>query len=506
LLNDRRASVHQSALINAGATLVHETYHDRGDAVRAPNRRKPPSWLFPAILMAADVAALMVAFALAEAAVGAAAEGRGVLIALFLVSLPLWCIGFKAAGLYDRDNRLINHGTIDEIADLAGVAGLCTTLFLVATWAIDLPEARVGQMVLLWITATLALLTFRSLARIPLHHDPRFRQNTLIVGAGSVGQMLGVKLLQHPEYRLNLLGFVDGTPKARRDDLEEFTILGKPEDLPVLIRDLYIDRVIVAFSNDSSEEISQVIRLLRDWPTHVDIVPRLFDVIPPFLTSHAIGGVPLISLPGLRLSLTSRFQKRSLDVIVASGLMIVLTPLLLVIAVLSKLDSPGPVFFRQLRMGADEKPFWILKLRTMVIDADERKQEVAHLNRHAGPGGDVRMFKVVRDPRVTAFGRFLRRYSIDELPQLINVLRGEMSLVGPRPLILEEDHHIEAWGRTRLALKPGITGLWQVSGRDSVPFEEMVKLDYLYVTSWSLFNDCRLLLQTLPIVLRGDAP
>ena len=132
--------------------------------------------------------------------------------------------------------------------------------------------------------------------------------------------------------------------------------------------------------------------------------------------------------------------------------------------------------------------------------------EIAHLNRHARPGGDARMFKVVGDPRVTPLGRFLRRYSIDELPQLINVLGGEMSLVGPRPLILEEDHHIEAWGRTRLALKPGITGLWQVSGRNSIPLEEMVRLDYLYVTNWSLPNDCRLLLETLPIVLRGDAP
>ena len=155
-------------------------------------------------------------------------------------------------------------------------------------------------------------------------------------------------------------------------------------------------------------------------------------------------------------------------------------------------------------MGLDNRPFRIWKFRTMEADADLRKQQVAHLNRHAGEGGDPRMFKISDDPRVTRVGRVLRKYSIDELPQLINVLRGEMSLVGPRPLILEEDSHVDGWARRRLDLRPGITGVWQVLGRSAIPFEEMVRLDYRYVKTWSLWNDLRLILQTFPALMRGE--
>jgi exopolysaccharide biosynthesis polyprenyl glycosylphosphotransferase len=270
------------------------------------------------------------------------------------------------------------------------------------------------------------------------------------------------------------------------------------------MRELAVDRVIVAFSRDPHEHTMQIIRMLNDHEIHVDIVPRLFDVIPPTVTSHTIEGVPLITLPRLRLSRSARIIKRTFDLGAAALMLMLLAPLFAALAAVIKMSSPGPVFFRQTRMGAGDETFDIFKFRTMVEDADEQKAQVAHLNRHASPGGDPRMFKVLDDPRVTPIGRFLRRASLDELPQLLNVLRGEMSLIGPRPLILDEDRHVQAWGRKRLALKPGMTGLWQVSGRNSIPFEEMVKLDYLYVASWSLANDCRLLLKTVPLVLRGD--
>ena len=169
--------------------------------------------------------------------------------------------------------------------------------------------------------------------------------------------------------------------------------------------------------------------------------------------------------------------------------LLLLLPLFAVIAVIIKLDSPGPVFFRQTRMGSNEETFRIWKFRSMVADADLRKAHVMHLNQHVLAGEDSRMFKAANDPRVTGVGHFLRRTSLDELPQLINVLCGQMSLVGPRPLILDENEHVLDWGRTRLRLKPGITGLWQVLGRSGIPFEEMTRLDYLYVTNWSLWGD-----------------
>jgi lipopolysaccharide/colanic/teichoic acid biosynthesis glycosyltransferase len=165
------------------------------------------------------------------------------------------------------------------------------------------------------------------------------------------------------------------------------------------------------------------------------------------------------------------------------------------------LDSPGPIFFRQRRIGAHDRSFEIFKFRTMVMDAEEQKAVVAHMNKHLD--GDARMFKIPRDPRITRIGRALRRYSLDELPQLINVLKGDMSLVGPRPLIPAEDEHVADWGRARLDLRPGMTGLWQVLGRSEIPFEEMVRLDYVYVTNWSLWHDLRLMCGTVPAMLKG---
>ncbi len=229
------------------------------------------------------------------------------------------------------------------------------------------------------------------------------------------------------------------------------------------------------------------------------MVPRLYELVSPGVGLHTVQGIPLVGLPQLSLSSSSQLMKRLLDVAVSSIALVILAPFFLVIAAAVKLDSRGPAFFRQTRMGSGGKPFTILKFRTMACDAEERKHEIAHLNQHHG--GDERMFKAPSDPRVTRVGAFLRRTSIDELPQLVNVLRGEMSLVGPRPLILEEDSHVLEWARERLRIKPGITGLWQVLGRSDIPFGEMVQLDYLYVTSWSLGGDVKIVAKTIPRVL-----
>ena len=182
--------------------------------------------------------------------------------------------------------------------------------------------------------------------------------------------------------------------------------------------------------------------------------------------------------------------------------LIFLSPFFAVVALATKLDSRGPVFFRQVRVGRGDVEFEILKFRTMSDDADLRKPLLAHLNKHRG--GDERMFKIDDDPRITRVGRLLRRRSLDELPQLINVLRGEMSLVGPRPLIPEEHHYVDGWALRRLDLKPGMTGLWQVLGRDDIPFGEMVGLDYRYVTTWSLARDVKLMLMTFTVLARSS--
>jgi lipopolysaccharide/colanic/teichoic acid biosynthesis glycosyltransferase len=196
------------------------------------------------------------------------------------------------------------------------------------------------------------------------------------------------------------------------------------------------------------------------------------------------------------LSRSSRLAKRALDVLGATVLGLLALPILLVLAVVVKLDSPGPVLFRQERIGKGGARFRLLKLRTMVVDAEAKRADLLSQSKDTG------WLHLEHDPRITRVGRFLRLASLDELPQLWNVITGDMSLVGPRPLVAEEDSMVDEWARGRLDLTPGITGLWQVLGRTSIPFEEMVKLDYLYVTNWSLWGDVRLIMRTLPVVLR----
>jgi exopolysaccharide biosynthesis polyprenyl glycosylphosphotransferase len=285
--------------------------------------------------------------------------------------------------------------------------------------------------------------------------------------------------------------------------LERLTLLGSPAELEHILRELDVERVIIAFSNEPFEGTVDLVRSLHELEVQVDVVPRLFDLVSPSTQIHTLEGIPLLGIPMLQLSRSSKLFKRTMDIVLAGVGVILFAPLVALIAAAIKLDSRGPVFFRQVRMGGDGKPFRILKFRTMVADAEERKAALRTLNKHARPGSDPRMFKIPRDPRITRVGAVLRRYSLDELPQLINVVRGEMSLVGPRPLILEEHRHVSRWARKRMNLKPGITGLWQVLGRSDIPFEEMVKLDYLYVTTWSLWQDFRLLFRTVPVVLGG---
>jgi exopolysaccharide biosynthesis polyprenyl glycosylphosphotransferase len=201
----------------------------------------------------------------------------------------------------------------------------------------------------------------------------------------------------------------------------------------------------------------------------------------------------------MRLSRSVRVLKRAVDIVVASAGLLVLSPLLAVVAIAIRVDSPGPIFFRQRRHGRGGSEFKIVKFRTMVADAEAQRLAMSHMNEMEGAGP---LFKMANDPRITKVGAFLRKTSLDELPQLWNVLRGEMSLVGPRPFVVHESEQITGWAGRRLDTTPGITGLWQVLGRNDIPFDEMVKLDYVYVTNWSLWWDIKILVQTLPTVLK----
>jgi exopolysaccharide biosynthesis polyprenyl glycosylphosphotransferase len=463
-------------------------------------------WLVRRMLAFADVIGLTVAFVFSLLVFAGHGEANVVSdateILIFLGTVPLWLVAARLYGLYDSDEERTDHSTADDLLGVFHLVTVGSWLFFIAAELSGLADPPLLRLLGFWISAVILVTSARAVARGVCRRTEAYLQNTVIVGAGDVGQLVAHKFGQHPEYGINLLGFVDANPKSQRPGLASLRILGTPDQLPELVRVLDVERVVFAFSGDSHEELLDLIRSMKDLGVQVDIVPRLFEVMGTNVGIHTAEGLPLLGLPPLRLSRSAMYAKRALDLTFSLLCLLPLAPLFAIVAVLIKLDSPGPVFFRQVRRGCGETEFRIFKFRTMCADAELRKAEVASLNKHLAEGGDPRMFKIHDDPRLTRVGRWLRRYSIDELPQLLNVVRGEMSLVGPRPLILDEDQHVVDWRRRRLNLKPGITGLWQVLGRDDIPFEEMVKLDYLYVTTWSLMNDIKLILRTIPILYR----
>jgi exopolysaccharide biosynthesis polyprenyl glycosylphosphotransferase len=475
---------------------------------RTTARVRRRGWLVRRALMWADLFGLALAFGLSELLYAAGPSNLSRLntgheFALFFATLPGWIVVAKLYGLYNRDESRANHTTTDDIVGVFHLVTIGAWLLLVASYATHLATPALTKIVSFWALAVPLVTLSRVAARAICRGRLSYLQNTIVVGAGDVGQLVARKILQHPEYGINLVGFVDDHPKERTPGLDHLTLVGSLDQLAAIVQALDIERVIVAFSNDPFERTIDLVRSLKDLEVQIDIVPRLFDLVSPSAEIHTLEGIPLLGMPPLHLSRSARVLKRAMDLVLAGAGLVVLAPLFGVIACLIKLDSPGPIFFRQIRMGSGGNVFPIFKFRSMATDAEERKTELLHLNKHGQPGSDSRMFKIPDDPRMTRIGRFLRRYSLDEFPQLINVLKGEMSLVGPRPLILDEDRYVGEWARNRLDLRPGMTGLWQVLGRSEIPFDEMIKLDYLYVTTWSLWQDFRLLFRTVPLIVKA---
>ena len=447
------------------------------------------------LLIAGDALAFVLAILVVELVVVRFREHDLVFFTLAAPALCLWILVARTYGLYDRQGNGPDRTIADDLPDLlllTSVAAWFGTLFVNLA---DLAHPRPRVLVAFWLSLLLAMALVRAGVRLAGRVHAPLRERTLIVGAGRVGSLLGARIARRPHYRLDVVGFLDDDPLY-----EQELHLGGTRDLERVVRAYDVERLIIAFSPLGTDAQVALCRRALDLGVRVDIVPRMYEVIGARNRFHSVEGIPLVGLHALRLSPVQRVAKRALDLVVAVAMIVLLAPLLAYFSLRIKLSSPGPVLFRQERMGAGGKRFQIFKFRTMVADADARKSEVAHLNKHDEEG--ARMFKIADDPRITPFGRFLRKWSLDELPQLFNVVRGEMSLVGPRPLILDEDENIHGARRRRLALTPGITGLWQVIGRSDIPFAEMVTLDYLYVTNWSLWGDVKLLMRTVPVVLQ----
>lgn len=447
-------------------------------------------------LLAADLTGLALAYAAAQAT-GPTEWPPAAELGAFLVLLPFWIVAAKLFGLYGADEQRIDHSTVDEIVAVVLLGTVASwALFAVSHLAGRLPELS-GKLLVFWLAAVGAVVTVRSVTRAVLRRRPGFRQRVLILGAGSTARLVARKLRQHAEYGVDVVGFVDEWAGGKDETV------GTPAELPELVSRLGVERVIVAFGSQSAEETLETIRSLGQLDVYVDLVPRLYDVVGPSGRIHTIEGLPLIDLPPVRLARSTRIVKRTIDVVGALVGLVLTAPLFLVLAILIRRESAGPAFFRQTRLGEQMREFTVLKFRTMRVDADQdcHREFIRDLMDATAAPQSNGLFKLDRSDAVTRVGAFLRRTSLDELPQLVNVLRGDMSLVGPRPCIPYETQFFRPHHFERFLVPAGLTGLWQVTARAHSTFGEALDMDVAYARGWSLGLDLNLLLRTVRQVL-----
>jgi exopolysaccharide biosynthesis polyprenyl glycosylphosphotransferase len=445
--------------------------------------------VFRRLLVIADVLAMVVAFVLTVQLSNRIIE----LTWACIIAVPILIVCAKLTGLYDRDETLMRKTTLDEapkLFQLATLAALIAWLTggLLVHGALDRHEA-----LFLWLALAGLLILFRAGARsVALRISPVER--CLFIGDEMSAQTIGSRLNGHGGVNAKVVAHID------LDKVEPWSTDSFSEPRLAEIRDLArtldVHRAIIAPRSVDAGEMLNLVRTLKAVGVRVSVLPRLLEVVGSSVEFDDLHGVTVMGVRRFDLTRSSAAFKRAFDLFGASIGLLAISPLLLIIAIWIKLDTRGPVFFRQLRVGRHGQRFHMLKFRTMVDGADAMKDSLRHRN-EAKEG----LFKIAEDPRVTRVGRILRQSALDELPQLLNVFKGEMSLVGPRPLVVEEDQCVEGWHRRRLELMPGMTGPWQILGPSRVPLREMVAIDYLYVANWSLWTDVKILLRTVPHVL-----
>jgi exopolysaccharide biosynthesis polyprenyl glycosylphosphotransferase len=440
-------------------------------------RSRPRDVLFRRLLLIADVAAASVAACAVLLVFGSGGPGPAIFVLLAIVPVV-----FTSMGLYRRDELVLSTNTLDEAPLLFQASTLSALAAYLLESAIVATPLGAQQIALMLLVLTGSAAAFRVIARdVARWLSPPER--CLLIGGDDVGPQLASKLRSAPAVKATLVGQV---PLDIGDNAEALTRVISEDD---------VDRVVVAGEGAPPERVHHVIQSSKALGVKVSLLPRMFEVIGSSVAFDYIGGMTVLGVRRFGLSRRQRIAKRAFDLAGSLLLIVVLAPLIALIVLVVRLSSSGPVLFRQLRVGRDGKHFKLLKFRSMCIDADARKSEL--LDRNEADG----LFKIDDDPRVTRVGRILRRTCLDELPQLINVVRGEMSLVGPRPLVLAEDERIQGFYRSRLHLTPGMTGPWQVLGSARIPLREMMSIDYLYVTNWSLWGDVKILLRTVPVVV-----
>ena len=433
--------------------------------------------VFRACLAVADVCAATLAVLAANLAFGPRGPGAAALVLVLIVP-----VAFTAMGLYRRDELVLSTNTLDEAPGIVQASTLSALAAYLLESALVLQPLGAKQVAVTMIALPVAAILLRVWAREAARRMTP-AERCLVVGGPDVAERLDRKLGTGPAVKAELVG---------RVELESDESVAR---LPQRVAENEVHRVVIAGEGAPPERVHHAIQSAKSLGVKISVLPRMFEVVGSSVEFDYLGGMTVLGVQRFGLDRRQRAVKRAFDVAGSLVLILLLSPLLLVLALAIRLSSAGPALFRQTRIGHEGEEFELLKFRSMVRDAEARKAALADRNEAEG------LFKIDADPRVTSVGRQLRRTSLDELPQLFNVLRGEMSLVGPRPLIAEEDRQIQGFYRRRLHLTPGMTGPWQVLGSARVPLHEMVSIDYLYVANWSLWGDVKILLRTVPSVL-----
>ena len=420
-------------------------------------------------------------------------------LALMVALGPPWLLLLPFFGAYDSPRTTSRSEYLWSIvrAVATGVAVVVTGLFLLHVQHLSrtvIVVFTVLDVALLFAVRLWMIHYFRR----SLDRMENFRR-VLIIGTGPRAQRLAEALLQKSAWGIHIIGHLDPDPARVGTRVLGSPVLGTLDDIPAVLRDHVIDQVLVAIPRDMIGLVEKVARACEEEGIRHSMMADMFDVKSARIALVPFGSIPLLSFEPVFQDELRLLVKRMFDLAASLLVLPLLLPVLGLIACAIKLDSPGPVFFAQERVGYLKRRFRMLKFRTMVDGADKRQQEVEHLNEAAGP-----IFKITNDPRITRVGRFLRRTSLDELPQILHVIRGDMSIVGPRPMSLRDvDMFDQGIQRKRFSVKPGLTCLWQVSGRSLLPFAKWLELDLYYIEHWSLALDFRILLRTIPVVLRG---
>jgi exopolysaccharide biosynthesis polyprenyl glycosylphosphotransferase len=445
------------------------------------------------LLASGDWAAMVAALAVATAATSSADVATLFWAVLFS---PVWLLVVKLHGLYDHDHRRIRHSTFDELPALASASAL-GTLALDGLLALTPAGALTpGTAILVGVLVFAASFVFRAGLRF-LWVRLTGVATGLVIGPAEAADRVSRRIATHPEARLRLAGYL--APEGEKSAAAGLPRLGSVGDISWVARQHDVERVIVTEQEMSEPAAERLIEECKAAGLGLTFLPQHYGLLGPGIELNRLAELPVLDFRFSDPPRSTVALKRAMDVGLSALLLVLFTPFMLVIAIAILIDTGRPVFFRQLRAGKDGRPFTMVKFRTMVVDAEERLAEVVDLEKLEQPA-----FKVRDDPRVTRFGRFLRRTSLDEVPQLLNVLGGSMSMVGPRP---EEEAIVAMYDerqRARLAVKPGVTGPMQVYGRSDLTFEERLAMERDYLDNLSIASDLAILLRTPGAIVRGE--